>query len=451
MTPEDADGTSPREKGIARRPVLRGLGAGALAAGGGGLLAACGSGLSDPRSHASGRDTITIGFITPLTGRLAHFSAGDNFVLTKIRATAPYSRGFRVGGKKFQVKIVTMDSQSSPSRASQAARDLIVNHNVDMLVTTSTPDTANPVAVIGETEGVPCLSTVVPWESWYAGLGGNPDAPTQVFQYCTMYFFGMSQLRGSYVPMWDRVSAANRKVACLYPNDADGNAFRGVLIPLVRQSGYEPVDGGAYPDGTTDYSMMIARFKSTDCQFFSTVPTPQDFHTFWRQAHQQGFRPRLATVGKVLLFPADTASLGPLINNVTITSWWGPYMPYGSTLENRSAAQLAGDYQAATGRQWLQSLGSTYSLFEVAHKAFTAAGDPHDVQAVAHALHQVRFTGMCGPLDFASGPAPGVAIVNPVGVQWKKNTGRYPFEMKVVDNSLNKNVRIEAPLEPTNP
>jgi branched-chain amino acid transport system substrate-binding protein len=196
MTPQNADGTSPREKAIARRPVLRGLGAGALAAGGGGLLAACGTGLGGPRSPASGKDTITIGFITPLTGRLAHFAAGDSFVVRKIRATAPYSAGFRVGGKRYRVQILTVDSQSNPGRASQAARHLIVNHNVDMLVTTSTPDTANPVAVIGETEGVPCLSTVVPRESWYAGLGGNPDAPTQAFQFCTMYFFGMSQLRG---------------------------------------------------------------------------------------------------------------------------------------------------------------------------------------------------------------------------------------------------------------
>jgi hypothetical protein len=62
----------------------------------------------------------------------------------------------------------------------------------------------------------------------------------------------------------------------------------------------------------------------------------------------------------------------------------------------------------------------------------------------------VNYTGMCGPLDFAGGPAPGVAIIPPVGVQWKANPGKYPFEMRVVDNSLNKAVKVEASLEPTN-
>ena len=47
-------------------------------------------------------------------------------------------------------------------------------------------------------------------------------------------------------------------------------------------------------------------------------------------------------------------------------------------------------------------------------------------------------------------PAPGVGIIPPVGVQWKKATGKFPFEMQVVDNSLNPNVKIQAKLEPTN-
>ena len=40
MSPDEADGQPPREQGIARRSVLRGLGAGALATGAGGTAAA---------------------------------------------------------------------------------------------------------------------------------------------------------------------------------------------------------------------------------------------------------------------------------------------------------------------------------------------------------------------------------------------------------------------------
>jgi hypothetical protein len=43
-----------------------------------------------------------------------------------------------------------------------------------------------------------------------------------------------------------------------------------------------------------------------------------------------------------------------------------------------------------------------------------------------------------------------VGIIPPVGVQWKASAGKYPFVMQVVDNSLNKSVKIQADLVPTN-
>jgi branched-chain amino acid transport system substrate-binding protein len=431
---------------VSRRAVL--AGAGVAAASAGGILSACSSGIKGAGGSSSAKH-ITIGFITPLTGPLGGFASGDQFVLKQIRATSTYTKGFTVGGKTFKVTIVAADSQSDPNRASQVARQLILSNHVDMILTTSTPETTNPVAVVCQAQGVPCLSTVVPWESWYVGLGGNPVSPSKEFQYCTMFFFGLKEFQGCFVPMWNRVPN-DKTVACMYPNDSDGTAFRVAFKPLIKASGYKPVDGGAYSDGTTDYSSMISTFTSKNCELYSNAPLPPDFNTFWKQANQQGFKPKLATVAKVLLFPADTAALGPLVNNIATDSWWGPYMPNKSSLTGESAKSLAGAYQAATGTQWVQSIGSTYSLFEVAKEAFSAVGDPHDKKEVAAALHNVSYTGMCGSLSFSGGPAPGVGIIKPLGVQWKKGSN-FPFEMQVVDNSLNSSVPITAKLEPTNP
>jgi branched-chain amino acid transport system substrate-binding protein len=450
MSPGEAAGQSRRDKeGITRRSALRGLGAGALATGAGSALAACSSRVRGSAS-AESTSTVTLGYITPYTGSLAGFASGDKFVLSTIRATSAYKNGFTVGGKKFAVKIIDVDSQSDPNRASQVARQLVLDSNVDMLLTSSTPETVNPVAVVGQTEGVPCLATNDPWESWYAGLGGNPVQPTTAFQYCTLFFFGLKEFQGCFVPMWNRMPSSSKNVACQYPNDADGNAFRAGFIPLISASGYHPVDGGAYTDGTTDFTAMITTFKNRDCQYLSNCPLPPDFNIFWKQANQQGWKPKLATVAKVLLFPADTVVLGPLVTNIATDSWWGPYMPNKSSLDGTSANALVDAFQAQTGRQWVQGIGSTYALFEIAKEVFTSVSDPHNKQEVASALHKVNYTGMCGPLDFTGGPAPGVAIIPPVGVQWKASTGRYPFEMQVVDNSLNKAVKIETDLEPTN-
>jgi branched-chain amino acid transport system substrate-binding protein len=450
MSPVRGAGGWPQEGGPSRRSVLRGLGAGALATGAGGVLAACSSGVKATQS-ASSTSTITIGYIAPFSGSLSGFASGDHFVINTIRATKAFANGFKVGGKKYDVNIVVTDSQSDPSRASQLARQLILNNNVDLLLTSSTPQTVNPVAVVAQTEGVPCVATNDPWESWYGGLGGNPANPTAKFQYCTLFFFGLRQLIGCFIPMWNRLPSSSKNVACQWPNDSDGIVFRAVLPPVIKAAGYNPVDGGAYTDGTTDYTAMISTFKSRDCQYMSNCPLPPDFNIFWKQAHQQGWKPKLATVAKVLLFPADTVALGPLVNNIATDSWWGPYMPTKSVLDGTSASAIANEFQAQTGKQWVQSIGGTYSLFEVAHQAFTAVSDPHNKQEVANAIHSVNYDGMSGLLDFTNGPAPGVVAVPVVGVQWKASAGKYPFEMKVVDNTQNKAVKVEEDLQPTNP
>ncbi|HEY2574888.1 MAG TPA: ABC transporter substrate-binding protein [Streptosporangiaceae bacterium] len=446
MDRQASDDTS-REGMPSRRSVLKGLGAGALGLSTGGVLSACSSGLKGAGSATAG--TINIGFVTPLTGSLAGFGASDRFIYNTVLGLPAYSKGFKVGSKKYKVNVLIKDTQSSPTRASQVARSLILSNHVDMVLTTSTPETTNSVSQACEAQGVPCLSTVVPWESWYAALGGNPVSPSKPVKYCSMFFFGLKEFQGCFAPMWNRIST-DKTVACMYPNDSDGTAFREGFEPLIKASGYKVVDGGAYTDGTSDYTSMISAFKNGKCELFSNAPLPPDFNTMWKQASQQGFRPKLATVAKVLLFPADTVALGSLVSNVATDSWWGPYMPYTSSLSGQSAKSLADAYQSATGNQWTQSVGSSYSLFEVAREAFAAVDDPHDAKAVAAALQKVHYTGMCGPMNFATGPVPGIGIIKPVGVQWKKGTGSYPWVMEVVDNSLNPSVPITAKLEPTN-
>ena len=447
MDRHDADLGTPQDQPISRRSLLKGMGAGTFAVGASGLLAACSSGLKGGGTSASG--TINIGFITPLTGGLAGFASGDRYVLSQISQTSAYKKGIKVGSKTYKINVLVRDSGSSPATAGQVAQKLITQNHVDLMLTTSTPETTLPVATVCEKLHTPCLSTVVPWEAWYAGLGGNPLSPTKKIQYCTMFFFGLKEFQGCFAPMWNRVKT-DKVVACQYPNDPDGTAFRQGFEPLIRASGYTVVDGGKYADGTTDFTSMISLFKNKHAEVFSNCPLPPDFNVFWKQASQQGFKPKLATVAKVLLFPADTVALGALVNNVATDSWWGPYMPNTSSLTGESAKTLADGYQASTGNQWVQSIGSTYSLFEVAKEAFTQVSDPHDAAEVASTLHQVSYNGMSGALNFATGPAPGVAIINPVGVQWKKSTGKYPFEMKVVDNHLNPAVQVQAPLAPTN-
>ncbi len=440
--------------GISRRGLLRAAGAGAAIAGAGGLLQACSSGIKGASSGGGGgTKAITIGWIHPLTGALAGFGAPDNWVISKIKQTTPYKNGFKIGGKTYSVTIKSYDTQSSPTRAGDLAKTAILNDSVDLLLASSTPETVNAVASQAESLGTPLICSNVPWEPWYINLGGNPAKPTLKPKYVVMYFLGAEHLVKCFIPMWDRIHAqlhTNKVVAAAFPNDSDGNAFREVYPPIAKAAGYKFVMSSPYPDGTTNYSSMISQFKAAKADFFTNVPLPPDFATMWKQSVQQGFKPKLATVGKVLLFPPDAYALGNLVNNVATDAWWAPSLPWTSSFTGETCQQMATDFEAATHGQWNSNI-SNYSLFEAAHAALTSVSDPHDKTEVADAIHKVNIQALAGPLNFASGgPAPGVVITPPVGVQWQKGT-RFPLEMQVVDNTLQPQAKITADLKPTNP
>jgi len=446
---------------FSRRGLLRAAGASAAVLGGGGLLDACSSSIkgasssSTSSSGSGGTQDIVIGFIHPLTGALADFGTSDTWILKKIAETSQYKNGFKVGGKTYKVTIKSYDTQSDPNTAGNLASQAILTDKVDMLLTSSTPETVNPVATKAEALGVPTICGNVPWQSWYANLGGNPTPGKSTFKpkYVTMYFLGVTDLADCFIPMWNRIKEkyhTNNVVGAAFPNDADGNAFRAAFPLFTGPAGYKFVDPPAYTDGLTNYSSMISTFKSSDCDFFTNAPLPPDFNTMWKQASQQGFKPKLATVAKVLLFPTDVTALGSLVNNVATDSWWQPGMPWKSSLTGQTCAQIADAFQTDTGLQWYQSL-SNYSLFEVAYAALTSVSDPHDKEELAAALFKVNIQALAGDLDWTSAknPAPGVVDTPCVGVQWKPNS-KWGWSQYVVDNTLMPEVPLTGDLEPTN-
>ncbi len=454
-----------------RRLGLKAMGATALAGG----FAALADASAAAAATKSG--TIKIGYVTPSTGALADFAGPDKFVLSLIRGSSQFAKGITIGKKKYRIEVIVKNSQSDPSIAGQVATELIQSSGVDLIVTSSAPETTIPVSVVCEGAGVPCLSTVCPWEGWWTGFSGNSIGPAGNAvgtppEFCTMFFFGVPEFVGTFLPMWQRVQKqtnANQVYAGMFPNDSDGNAFRAAFPPtLAAVVGAEKgapwtfVDGGAYTDLSSDYTTMIQTFKTgsggKSCDFFVNAPLPPDFNTFWKQASQQNWNPKLATVAKVMLFPTDVYALGDLSNNVATDAWWTPNSPNKSSLTGMTANTFAANYQKVTKQQWIQSMGSTYALFEIVIEALKKVRNPHDRKAVANALKEVNYHGMNGPLNFSAktNPAKGIGIIKPVGVQWKRGSAelvghkKWPWSPWVVDNSLNKHVPLQANLEPTN-
>jgi branched-chain amino acid transport system substrate-binding protein len=415
--------------------------AGAAAAG-----ATLAGGLPSLWKPAAAAETIKVGFFSPRTGPLAGFGEGDPYVLDLARKTL--AKGVSIGGKTYAVEILDRDTQSDPARASQLAKELINGAGVDFVLATSTPEVVNPVSDACEAAGVPCLSTIVPWEAWYFGRGAKPGAPSP-FKWTYHFSFGVKEFLGPYTSQWNAMNT-NKKVAVLYPNDADGNAIRAHLIPDLQKAGFTVVDPGGYEDGTSDFSAQIAKFKAEKCEIFNTFPLPPDFATFWRQSAQQGYTKivKVAQIAKTGLFPSTIEALGSLGDKLVSTFYWHREFPYSSSLTGVSAHELADGYERTTGKQWQQQLGASMSLLDAGFTALHNSGNPKSKAAIAKALSTLKTVTMIGKVDFTSGPVPNVSPTNLVNTQWLKAKpgGKYAFEDVIVDHIADAKVPVGAKL-----
>ncbi|HZP72490.1 MAG TPA: ABC transporter substrate-binding protein [Gaiellaceae bacterium] len=402
-----------------------------------------------PRSYDAG-NTIKIGFVSPLTGPAAGFGEPDPYVIGLARKA--FAKGLTIGGQHYAVEIHEKDSQSAPQRAAQVASDLIHGTNVDLMLATSTPEVVNPVSDASEAAGTPCISTVVPWESWYFGRGAKPGKPSP-FRYTYHFCFGVANFADTYEHLWTQVKT-NKKVGVMWPNDADGNAIRANLGPLLEKAGYTIIDPGAYQDGTNDYSAQISKFKQEGVQIFNTFPIPPDFATFWRQAAQQGLTKqiKIAQIAKTGLFVSQVSALGSLGFNLASGAYWGPTWPYRSSLTGITNKQLGAGYEKHSGKYWNQQAGPSLALFDVAAAALKASGDPKNKDKVAAAMKTLNVMTPVGELHWGQkgkrNPVPNVVATPIPGGQWVKGSGKYKYEWVFCEHSDDPKVPIQAKLKP---
>ena len=364
-------------------------------------------------------NVLRIGHVSPKTGPLAGFGEADGFILDQLRKIL--ASGITLGGKPYKVEIISKDSQSSPSRASEVAADLILGDKVDLIVASATPDTTNPVADQAEVNEVPCVTTNCPWQAYFFGRNGDP---AKGFKWTYHFFWGLEDVIGAFTNLWSTLPT-NKVVAGLFPNDADGNAWgdkeRG-FPPGLSKAGFKLVDTGRFQPLSNDFSAQISAFKAAGAEIVTGALIPPDFATFWGQAAQQGFRPKIVTIGKALLFPSVIDSLGPRGMGLSSEIWWSPSHPFTSGLSGQSAAALCAAYVGATGRPWTQPIGFQHAMFEVAIDVLKRA-KTKDPEAILQSIVATDYKSIVGPVKWAGNPVKNVCKTPLVAGQWQKAAG----------------------------
>jgi branched-chain amino acid transport system substrate-binding protein len=425
--------------------------------------ATAGSSTTVSTSAQAGRE-VKIGFVAPLTGSLASFGVPDQYCTD--RATKAFGDAWQCGdGQAHKITILLRDSQSDSNRAAQVTGDLINNDKCDIIVAASTPDTTAPVSAQAEALETPCLTTDTPWESW-VGAAGKGDLTAQ-FKWIYHVFWGAEDVAASMLDAWPKIPT-NKVIATMFPNDADGNALKPLYTPLFQEGGYTVVDGGAFQDGTEDYTSQIAAFKKAGAEIGTGIFIPPDFTNFWKQAAQQGWVPKIATYTKALLFPQSVEALGAIANQLTTEVWWSPNHPFKSAFLNQTCQEFAADFEATQKQQWTQPL-LHFLVFDWVSDVLTRTTSVDDKNAIVTAILGTNIQTIAGMVNFTE------PVVTPAGPpfklgpcriaynvyksplvlgQWRAST-KYPlndpgkgFDLVLVDNVTDPTVPVTDTIQP---
>ena len=431
--------------GVDRRLVIKYAAASAAAVATGGVYAPA----------IAQAKTIKLGYVSPQTGPLAAFAEADNFIIANFKEAT--KEGLRIGNATYRVDVVVRDSQSNPNRAAEVAKELIVRDKIDLMLVASTPETTNPVSTQCEIEEVPCISSVAPWQPWFIGRQANPAGGPPAwkpFSYTYHFFWGLEDVIAVFTNMWAQLQT-NKSVGGLFPNDGDGNAWGDKQVgfpPVLEKQGYRLTDPGRYQNLTDNFSAQIAAFKGANCEIITGVVLPPDFTTFWKQALQQGFKPKIASIGKAILFPVAVEALGRDGNNLSCEVWWSPSHPFKSSLTGMTAQALAGAYESATRKQWTQPIGFVHALFELAVDVAKRSGDVGDNKGMVKAIAATKLNTVVGPIAWDGKNLPPFAQKNIaktplVGGQWRLRDGN-KYDIVITDNKTAPEIPVGGKMEP---
>jgi branched-chain amino acid transport system substrate-binding protein len=379
-------------------------------------------------ARAATEQVIKVAWISPQTGILSSFGVTD---LYAHRLLSPVlSAGFEgPGGVRRRIEVSLHDAASSSAKAQSLARDLVAS-GTHLILATATPDIVNPVSDVCEQAKVPCVSCIVPWQAWFHARGADP---VKGFNWTYHFFAGLEDFADVYSSLQADAMLGN-KSGGLFGDDIDADAFLKAFPQAFAERNIELVVPQRVSLAKPDWESVAIKLRDAKVRMVTGVLPPPIAAAFFQAASKVGYRPEMASIAKAFVFNDTASELSRPGLTLTNEVWWSPAWPFRSGLTGATSEKTAKDYEVASGRQWVQTLGFSHALMEVAADVCRTAVEP-DRDAIRVAIRRAKVNTLVGPVNWRDRhPNQNVCTTPAVGGQWIKNSqGRSVLE--VVNNA----------------
>ncbi len=327
-------------------------------------------------------DSIKVGVILPLTGKLAKF--GEIEQKSFLLAAEEINSNGGVNGKK--IDLIIEDTTGKPDVGRSAIEKLITQDKVAILGGGYSSSVTWASIAVAQQNKVPFL----------VNTGSADKITEQGWEYIFRLNPPVSEYPDAFVSFLKEVGKDIKKVAILYENSLFGQSGSKEFEELCDKLGLNVLIKEGYEAGAIDFKPLLIKVKHKKPDLIYMISYVMDASMLMRQSKELNLTPKLFVGGAAgFTLPEFKANAQKAAEYVYSATLWTPSVPYPGAAEYYE--KFFKRYNSPTEYHGAEAYAAMYVIADVLKRAISL-----NHEDIRNALAATDMMTIFGPVKFVS-------------------------------------------------
>ena len=333
-------------------------------------------------SQSIAADTIKVGIVLPLTGKLAKFGEIEN--KSFLMALKEINAAGGVNGKK--IELIIEDTTGKPDVGRSAIEKLITQDKVVMLGGGYSSSVTWATIAVAQQNKIPFL----------VNTGSADKITEQGWEYIFRLNPPVSEYSGAFESFLQSIATDVKTVAILHENSLFGQSGSKKFVKQCEALGLEVVMKEGYEAGAIDFKPLLMNVKSKKADLVYMISYIMDASLLMRQSKELNLNPKLFVGGAAgFTLPEFQKNAGKASAFVYSATLWTPSVPYpGAKAYYDKFVEI---YNEPTEYHGAEAYSALYVIADALKRAKSL-----DRKDVRNALADTNLITSFGPVKFIS-------------------------------------------------
>jgi len=333
-------------------------------------------------SIAIAAETIKVGIVLPLTGKLAKFGEIEN--KSFLMALEEINGGGGINGKK--IELIIEDTTGKPDVGRSAIEKLISRDNVIVVGGGYSSSVTWATVAVAQQNKVPFL----------VNTGSADKITEQGWQYIFRLNPPVSEYPGGFASFLNEVATDIKTVAILHENSLFGQSGSKKFVKQCEGLGLNVLMKEGYEAGAIDFKPLLVKVKAKNPDLIYMISYIMDASLLIRQSKELNLNPKLFVGGAAgFTLPEFQKNTGKASEYVYSATLWTPSVPYPGAQAYYD--HFVAKYGTPTEYHGAEAYAAMYVIADALKRAKALTPD-----GVRDALATTNLKTAFGPVKFIS-------------------------------------------------